>query len=666
MFNKILKLNFRNIKYFSQHYRQYFTNRNQLIFNNILNESKKNKNDNDNLNNQNDNKLINENNNIKLRKISGSEIIFNSLQNNNVKHAFIYSGGSIMPVIDKFYNSNIPYTINSHEQNCGHAATGFAKTSEKRCVVLVTSGPGFTNTLTPLLDATNDSTPLVIISGQVAKQAIGTNAFQEAPSVDLSKNVTKWSYIVKNIEELPEVIDKAFDIAYSGKRGAVHIDIPKCVSSGFIEYYNEDTLNKLLFKYKNNNRKYEYFNEKIKKKFNVNSRIKPEKKILKTIELINNSKKPIIYLGQGCKDSYKLLRKFAIESNIPVTSTIHANGIFDETHSLSLQWCGMHGNPAANFALQEADTIIALGSRFDDRTTGNVAKYAPKAFEAFENGTGGIVHVNIEKSEINKVVNSHYNFNEDCRDFLVRSLEYTKFNERKDWIKRINELKQNYKFPINTHNSNIYMENVLCSIYDKTKKLKDNVIFTTGVGNHQMQTYQYIKSHYPGKIISSGSLGVMGAGLPYAIGAQIANPNKMVICIDGDSSFNMTLTDMKTIVENNLPVKIAIMNNESQMMVTIWEKLFFDERYTATINKRNPCFKTLAEGYGIKALKCSNINLLDSTLDEFINYKDGPILCEFKIERTMCLPLVAPGKALDEMILTDNGKLKIDEGLAPS
>lgn len=618
-------------------YRHYFFNRKNLLLHNIEKSNK-------------------------TKIVTGSEIVFSGLRRNNVEHAFIYSGGSIMPIIDKFYNSNINYTINSHEQNCGHAATGFSKTSNKRCAVLVTSGPGFTNTITPILDATNDSTPLVIISGQVAKQAIGTNAFQEAPSVALSKHVTKWSYQVENIEELSDVIDEAYIVAYNGKKGAVHIDIPKCISSGNLKISNEyyEKINSVYQNGINDNIKKQLFVNNIENDYSYFFRFN------RTMEIINKSKKPIIYLGQGCKDSYKQLRHFAIKSNIPVTSTIHANGIFDEDHGLSLQWCGMHGNPAANYALQEADTIIALGSRFDDRTTGLVSKYAPRAFEAYENGDGGIIHVNIEKSEINKVINSHYNFNEDCGEFLEKAINLCKYNERKDWINRIRELKTNFKFPYNNHNSKIYMENVLTNIYDKTKYLDDNVVFTTGVGNHQMQTYQYIKSHYPGKIISSGSLGVMGAGLPYAIGAQIANPNKMVICIDGDSSFNMTLTDMKTIVENNLPVKIAIMNNNSQMMVTIWEKLFFNQRYTATINKRNPCFKTLAEGYGIKAIKCEDINSLEDVIQEFLDYKDGPILCEFKIEKTMCLPLVAPGKALNEMILEDNEELKIEEGLAPS
>lgn len=605
---------------FTRRFRHIVTNRKHLIFNDMYKEATSNK------------------------KTYGNEIIFNSLLKNDVKHAFIYSGGSVMPIVDKFYKSQINYTINSHEQNSGHAATGFSKTSKDKCVVLVTSGPGFTNTITPLLDANNDSTPLVIISGQVSKDAIGTNAFQEAPSVALSKNVTKWSYQIKKIEELEDVIDRAYYIAYDGKPGAVHIDIPKCVSSGYV------------FNYKSKDK----LKQEIKKIDIVDKRFK------RTIELINNSKKPIIYLGQGCKDDYLLLRDFAIKSNIPVTSTIHGNGIFDEDHSLSLQWCGMHGSPYSNYALQEADLIIALGSRFDDRTTGNISKYAPKAFEAYNKGTGGIIHVNIEQSEINKVINTHYNYNVDCKTFLENSLKYIKFNEREEWINRINNLKNNYSFPFNTHKSKIFMENALTEIYKKTKNLEDNVIFTTGVGNHQMQAYQYIKSHYPNKIISSGSLGVMGAGLPYAVGAQIANPNKTIICIDGDSSFNMTLTDMKTIVENNLPVKIAIMNNDSQMMVTIWEKLFFEQRYTATLNRKNPCFKSLAEAYGIKSLGCDNINDLEKTVEEFINYKHGPILCEFKIEKSMCLPLVAPGKALDDMILEDNEELKIDEGMAPS
>ena len=597
---------------------------------------------------------------------------------NDVKHAFVYSGGSIMPVIDKLYNSEIKYTVNSHEQNSGHAATGYAKTSDKRAVVLVTSGPGITNMLTPMLDATNDSTPLVVISGQVAKEAIGTNAFQEAPAVNLSKNVTKWSYTIDNIKDIPKIIDNAFKIAYSGKNGSVHLDIPKCVSSGFIyeeDLYNEedenndDIYNEFLDK-DTTESKIKFYVKKLKGKYNETKKendLKIKEQTSKIIDIINKTEKPILYIGQGCKKAYKELREFAIKGNIPVTTTIHGNGIFCEDHPLSLRWCGMHGNPAANYGLQEATCIIALGSRFDDRTTGNLKYYAPKAFEAYKNDEGGIIHVNINNDEINKVVESHFNFNEDCGVFLNRILPNIEYNERKKWINKINYYKKHHNFQYRTNGCRIYMENVLKGIYEKTKDYQENVLFTTGVGNHQMQAYQHIKSHYPSRINSSGSLGVMGAGLPYAIGAQIANPEKMVICIDGDSSFNMTLTDMKTIVENNLPVKIAIMNNNAQMMVTIWEKLFFNERYAATINEKNPDFTKLAEAYGIKSLKVDKKENLNSVIEEFIDYNEGPILCEFNIEKTMCLPLVAPGKALDDMILTDNGLFNIDkDSIAPS
>ena len=317
-----------------------------------------------------------------------------------------------------------------------------------------------------------------------------------------------------------------------------------------------------------------------------------------------------------------------------------------------MQWCGIHGRPAANYALQEADCIIALGSRFDDRTTGNVAKYAPAAFAAYKSKQlGGIVHVNIEKSEIQRVVKSHYDFHMDCKDFLTEALKWNKYNPRKNWIARISQLKMDYDFVYNSDEKKIYMENVLRAFYKKTKHLDDKVIFTTGVGNHQMQAYQYIKSHYPQKIISSGALGAMGTGLPYAIGAKLANPEKMVICLDGDGSFNMTLTDLKTVAENNIPVKIAIMNNDSLTMVMMWQKLFYGHRHAGAVTK-NPSYTKLAESYGIKALSCDDARKLPHTIDQFLNY-EGPILCDFKIEKTMLLPLVLPGRALDDIVLKE-------------
>ena len=624
-----------------------------FMYKNIINNANiKNKNK----NNKFDIEDINEN-------IDAGTIFYNTLLKHKVKTSFIYSGGSVMPLVDKFYKGDIKYYINSHEQNCGHAATGYAKISGRPGIVLVTSGPGITNMITPMLDATNDSTPLIVFSGQVPLNAVGSNAFQEAPAVGLSKNVTKWSYQIRDILEIEDVIDKAFKIAMDKKKGAVHIDIPKCVAS------TKMPLNEYMIKHKYYSKMYSEDNiiSVIKEKMQIyTKKYRNNNNLKKIISVINNSKKPVIYLGQGCCDDYKLLRKFALNGNIPVTTTIHGNGVFDENHNLSLRWCGMHGSPVANYILQDADCIIALGSRFDDRTTGLVSKYAPNAFKAYKEGQGGIIHVNIEESEIKKVINSHYNFTMTCRDFLSKITPYLEFNKRTDWIEYIEKLKKTYKFNNKLDCNKLYMENVLTSLYENTLDLKDNVIFTTGVGNHQMQTYQFIKSEYPKKIISSGSLGVMGAGLPYAIGAQIARPDKKVILIDGDSSFNMTLTDMKTIVENNLPVKIAIMNNDSQMMVTIWEKLFFEARYTATLNRRNPSFTKLAESYGISSMYCDNPKNLEETVNKFINHS-GPVLCEFKIEKGICLPLVGPGKALDDMILEGEYEdIKIGEGMAPS
>jgi len=578
---------------------------------------------------------------------SGGSIIYKALRKNNVTDMFIYSGGSVMPLIDSLYKSKINYFINTHEQNTGHSATGYAKSSNKTGVCMVTSGPGITNMITPILDAKNDSTPLVVFSGQVSQEAQGLNSFQEAPAVELTRQVTKWSYQITDIYEMESVVDEAFRIANDKKKGPVHIDIPKCVS--YQDYNPSLSVNNFKQNIKQNMKDY-------------------KNKIQQVAAVINRSKKPIIIVGKGCSNATNYLTEFVNKSNIPVTSTIHGCGIYDENKELSLRWCGMHGSAAANYAIQDSDLIIALGSRFDDRTTGKISEYAPEAFKASEQGRGGIIHVNIEESELDFVVNSDYNFDMDCELFLKQIMPHISYTKKTEWINNIKNLKQTYPFVIKTDDTKLHMEDVINEFNTATKDKK--VTFTTGVGNHQMQTYQFIKSQYPNKVISSGSLGVMGVGLPYAIGVQIANPNNMVILIDGDSSFNMTLSDLKTIKEYNLPVKIAIMNNSAQMMVTVWEELYFEGRNTATINNNNPCYTTLANSFGIKSILCDNRSNLVETIDQFVNYKDGPILCEFKIERDICLPLVGPGCSLDDMILPKeqmgSNNINLTKGLAPS
>ncbi len=580
---------------------------------------------------------------------TGADIVYNSLLKHNVKKTFIYSGGSIMPLIDKFYKSTINYYINTHEQNCGHAATGYAKMSGNTAVIIATSGPGVTNLVTPMLDLQNDSTPGVVITGQVGLKNIGTDAFQEAPSTEITKSFTKASILVKNANDLDNIMDYAFLLANDGKKGVVHIDLPKCVSTDIID----SRISNLYL---------DEISELKKKKNYENSR----KTIYEVSEIINKSQKPIFVLGQGAIDNDYFLKKIIHKNNIPYTTTIHGKGIVGDDNSLSLSWLGMHGHAGANYAVQEADCIIALGSRFDDRTTGNPEFYAPEATKKKQ-----IIHIDIEKKQFRKSINSHYNINCDSSYFINQIEPLIKFNIRKNWVKRVKYLKEKYKFKHRLpENNKINTPMAIKSINSYANQTNRFTRITTGVGNHQMMAYQFIDGNYSRKIFSSGSLGVMGAGLPYAIGVQIARPNDLVIDIDGDSSFMMTCSDMKTIMEYDLPIKIAIMNDSRQMMVNIWERLFFEERYTATLNKKNPSFTKMAESFGLKSFKVDNAMDLEKITNEFLSYK-GPALCEYVVEPEICLPLVGPGKALDDMIMFDdyhkeNQKMIFDKNEVPS
>ena len=584
-------------------------------------------------------------------KKTGAQLVYDKLVQNGVENVCGYSGGSIMPLIDQFHiknnYGNINLIVNTHEQSCGHAATGISKTSNKTGVVIATSGPGCTNLITPILDAQTDSTPLIVITGQVGLKNIGTDAFQEAPAVEITKPCTKWSVLIEDIKDIPFIIDKAFHVANSGKKGVVHIDLPKCVSTASIE-------TRLLKNVEENS-------------YNVGKQLdftENQYKILEDIiDVIDNSKKPLLYIGQGCLESWKELRELVDKKKIPCTSTIHGKGILSEEHELSLSWCGMHGLPAANYALQEADCIIAIGSRFDDRTTGNIDGYAPVARNKKQ-----VIHVDIEKNQFNKALNTNYNLNTSSKKFIDYCIENIKNKDRDDWFTKIKTLKQNNNFNYNIEKDNkLNTPSVINSIDDYLSNKKDYYI-TTGVGNHQMMTYQYITGKYPGRIHSSGSLGVMGAGLPYAIGAQLVNKDSLVIDIDGDSSFMMTMNELKTIKEYNLPIKIAILNDSVQGMVNVWEELFFDKRYTATLNQNNPDFCLLANSFGIKSLKCDSFKNLDKITHEFLNF-EGPILCEYIVNPQICLPLVGPGKNLDDMITFDDyykNKLNFDIDSIPS
>ena len=598
--------------------------------------------------------------------LPGSQIINKFLRQKNVKDLFIYSGGAIMPVIDTFHNQkDFNLFVHTNEQSLGYAATGYAKSLvnyPKPAVCLVTSGPGLTHMVTPMLDAQNDSVPMIVFSGQVPVSAMGKRSFQECPATEITKSVTKLSYCVKHIQELPILLEKSYKLSLDGKPGVIHIDLPKCINN---KSYDFSTLS------------YDEFiniNEKIDSEIKINT-YKMTKPVFHISDLhdlknaamaIRKSSRPILMVGKGCNHISSLIGDLVNSEKIPITTTIHSVGTVDENNPLSLQMLGMHGSVAANNAIQKSDCIIAIGCRFDDRTTGNLDYYAPQVRD--------IIFCNISLDEI-RFVNSfidkiNYNFCEDSEKFVLALLEQLNNcnEEKKDrtkWLDYLSNLKTEVPFKYDQLKDKMKTQEVIIALNDQLEaNFMDKYIITTGVGNHQMMTSQFITWQSPNTMITSGSLGVMGVGLPYAIGAKIANPDKIVIDIDGDSSFNQTFTELITAKKYNIPVKVMIMNDGEQSMVKVWEELFFEGRFVATSCETNPNYAMLANSMGIKGITCRFRNELDNTISEMLNYNEGPIVCDFKVESDKCFPLVAPGKALDDLILCES-QINIPKNILP-
>jgi acetolactate synthase-1/2/3 large subunit len=578
--------------------------------------------------------------------ITVSKKIFNFLLKKQIKHVFGYSGGAILPILNELNNdiNKLEFIKNSTEQCSGFAAEGYSKSLNKNKpgVIITTSGPGVTNLITPLQDAYNDGIPLIAITGQVPTDAIGTDAFQECNATELTNACTKWNKILKEDDNIENVLNLAYNISMEDRKGPVHIDIPKNIMNLKISDNNKT---KEIINYKNI-----YINNKI-----INS----------IIYKINKSKKPIIIAGQGCNNCSIELSQFAKNNLIPVTTTLHGVGCFDENNYLSLEWLGMHGNPVANKAVQQSDLIIAIGTRFDDRTTGNLRKYGLNAIN-----NHGIIHIDSSIEQITKVKKLFDKYYDTDKMYLPVYSDSVNFFKRfnniifdkadNDWLEEIKDLKKEYNYEYNECNIKLKGPDVIKSInkYLDYMKIKNNTFITTGVGNHQMWTAQHIKWEFPNKLITSGSLGTMGVGVPFAIGAKLANPTSTVICIDGDSSFNMTSNELQTILENNIPIKIFILNDNRQQMVYIWQKLFHNNNIIGTENI-NPHYDLLGLSYGLDTVVCNNKNSLDSCVQKVMLNK-GPVLGIFNIEPEMCFPLVAPGKGLDEMILNNNDINKLD------
>lgn len=586
---------------------------------------------------------------------SGGEIFHEMMLRQGVKHVFGYPGGAILPVFDAIYNSkHFEFILPKHEQGAGHMAEGYARASGKPGVVLVTSGPGATNVITPMQDALSDGTPMVVFCGQVPTTAIGSDAFQEADVIGISRACTKWNVMVKNVAEMPKRIKEAFEIATSGRPGPVLVDLPKDVTAAILRKAipMSSTLPSLP--------------SQASRAAQEISQRHLQSSIKRVADLVNVSKKPIIYAGQGVislPEGPRLLKELADKASIPVTTTLQGLGGFDELDEKALHMLGMHGAAYANLAMQEADLIIALGARFDDRVTGNVAKFAPQAKAAAAEGRGGIVHFEIMPKNINKVVQATEAVEGDLVTnlaFLNPQVEKRSMVERKEWFDQIKFWKE--KFPLSAYEKSersglIKPQTLIEELSNLTAHRKEDTIIATGVGQHQMWTAQHFRWRHPRTMVTSGGLGTMGFGLPAAIGAKVARPDALVIDIDGDASFNMTLTEMSTASQFNIGVKVIVLNNEEQGMVTQWQNIFYEDRYSHT-HSTNPDFIKLADAMGIQARKCTKPEDVRDALTWLIE-SDGPAFLEVVTDKKVpVLPMVPGGSALHEFLMYDDAKEK--------
>lgn len=566
-----------------------------------------------------------------------------------------YPGGAILPVFDAIYNSkHFEFILPRHEQGAGHMAEGYARASGKPGVVLVTSGPGATNVITPIQDAFSDGTPLVVFCGQVPTSAIGSDAFQEADVVGISRACTKWNVMVKSVAELPRRINEAFEIATSGRPGPVLVDLPKDVTAGVLRRAipTESDIPSLP-------------SAASRAAMELSDRTL-QSSLKRVAELFHIAKKPIIYAGQGVIQSeggVEALRELADKMSIPVTTTLQGLGAFDELDEKSLHMLGMHGAAYANMAMQNADLIIALGARFDDRVTLAVSKFAPEAKAAAAQKRGGIVHFEIMPKNINKVVQATEAIEGDVGANLRRLmpvLESRTMADRKEWFDQINAWKA--KWPLSHYaradrDGHIKPQTVIEELSDLTADRKTETYISTGVGQHQMWTAQHFRWRHPRSMITSGGLGTMGYGLPAAIGAKVAQPDALVVDIDGDASFNMTLTELSTAAQFNIGVKIIVLNNEEQGMVTQWQNLFYEDRYAHT-HQMNPDFMKLADAMHIQSRRVVKPDELRDALKWLIE-SDGPALLEVVTDKKVpVLPMVPAGSALHEFLVFDGEKDK--------
>lgn len=554
------------------------------------------------------------------KMIKGARILLECLSKLGINEIFGYPGGAVIPIYDELYSfKEIKHYFARHEQGAVHEADGYARSTGKVGACLATSGPGATNLVTGIMTAHMDSIPLLVITGQVSSSLLGKDAFQESDIVGITVPITKNNYLVQDIKDLPRILKEAYYIASTGRPGPVLVDIPRDIQLQEIPY---DEFNKIYenhFSLEGYNPVYEGHKGQIKT----------------AIKMIKDSKKPLIIAGAGIlkAHAYEELKEFVEKTNIPVAMTLLGLGSFPGNHELALGMIGMHGTTYANYAANEADLIIAAGMRFDDRVTGNPQKFVPNA---------KIIHIDIDPAEIGKNKLIDVPIVGDLKNVLTDLNEKAPKVSYDEWLKQIKKWKKEYSLIYRKTEDDILIPQEILAEIDKITK--GNVIVATDVGQHQMWAAQYLTFNNPYSILTSGGAGTMGFGLPAAIGAQVANPNKKVLAVVGDGGFQMTFQELMLIKEYNLPVKIFIINNSYLGMVRQWQELFHEKRYSSVDLSYNPDFIKIGEAYGIKSIQLKNKKDLKKNLKKILE-SDEAVLVECIVEKEENVyPMIPAGK----------------------
>lgn len=555
--------------------------------------------------------------------ITGAETLLRCLLIEGVEYVFGYPGGAVLPIYDSLYSNYLKHILTRHEQGAIHAADGYARSTGKTGVCIATSGPGATNLVTGIATAYMDSIPLVVITGNVKQSLIGTDAFQEANIVGITLPITKHNYFVRDVKDLPRIVKEAFHIASTGRPGPVLIDIPKDVTEAKAQFHYPEKVNLPGY----------------------NPTIEPNHLQLKRLAgIIAESKKPVIIAGGGVvlAGAHEELLQFAEKTQIPVITTFMGLSGFPQQHPLCLNMPGMHGTYTANQALLQADLVIGIGNRFDDRVTmGRTKEFAPNA---------RIVHIDIDPAEIGKNVETFIPIVGDVKTTLKMALERVEKADTAEWLNHLNQMKQ--KFPLKyKQKGDKLMPQAVIELISQTTD--GNAIITTDVGQHQMWVAQYYKFKHVRSLVSSGGLGTMGFGLPSALGAQIGNPDKTVVAVVGDGGFQMTNQELAVLSQHNIPVKVVIINNKYLGMVRQWQEIFYENRLSEVDLSHSPDFVKLAEAYGVKGWRATNLKEAELVWKEALAH-NGPAVIDFVVaEEENVYPMVPSGCTLDQMVMGD-------------